>query len=87
MFVCLFVLFVIQELQVGFNSRGGGGVGAQRRLQQGGVQPEPEPLYFQVLTHAYVHTHSGICWCGLRCDKVRFVYNRTVWCCFVFHAG
>ncbi|XP_060780288.1 selenocysteine insertion sequence-binding protein 2-like isoform X2 [Neoarius graeffei] len=35
-----------QELQVGFNGRVGG-VGAQRRLQQGGVQPEPEPLYFQ----------------------------------------
>ncbi|XP_058243784.1 selenocysteine insertion sequence-binding protein 2-like isoform X4 [Hemibagrus wyckioides] len=39
-----------QEFQIGFNGRGvGGAVGGQRRLQQGGAQPEhtPEPLYFQ----------------------------------------
>lgn len=63
-------LFLIKEFQVGFNGRGGGsgGVGGQRRMQQGGVQPEhtPEPLYFQVLSaHKHTHAASGVSWCAV----------------------
>lgn len=55
---------MIQEFQIGFNGRGvGGAVGGQRRLQQGGAQPEhtPEPLYFQVLhTHTNPQVHPSV---------------------------